>query len=399
MVVYATVRDSNGNLIETDGSLLAAFTAEGECRGVTEIMAGPLGKLYQLSVGVASATEKDFVLKVWDAATGELSELAETIDANEEKQIGQIFAPVGYSVAKGSSDPSDIGEPPTFKPVAQEDTMVVYATIVDGSGAAIEAEGAILVAFAADGECRGVTEIMAGPLGKLYQLSVGVASATEKGFTLKVWNAANGKLLEVEESIDSNTDKQIGQIFAPVTYHTKNASVVAPSVEGDGAAEVTGDVETGFVVKPSEGTTEVVVTIPEGVAAEKVTIKVSTAVQSVKANGATIKVVKGAADITEYLDIPAAVDGVVNLGAAVVKPEIVKEVLDPAKGAVISLSAENPTLTTTETKPGLTYTLVEGTALDAMVDGDTKVGDGSAWTPDIKVKGGASAFYSIKVAK
>lgn len=576
MVVYATVYDkqAKGN-IEANGALLGAFDAAGECRGVATIMDGPVGKLFQLSIGVESATEKGLILKVWDPTTGETTEIAERVDCNAEKQIGQIFAPVMFeigalemsvaintgwnwmsiglvpednkisavlsgatfangdivksvnatatyynglwypatftiepgkaymvkktaggeetivvsgasaesmievaagwnwigspllsaqdvnsishsagftngdmikSVSKsatyynGQWYPSDFAiEPgigykakvakpgtlmfveltskarkaaasflsapsskfsaPTFKPVAQEDTMVVYATIVDGSGAAIEAEGSILVAFAADGECRGVTEIMAGPLGKLYQLSVGVTSATEKGFTLKVWNAANGKLLEVEESIDSNTDKQIGQIFAPVTYHTKNASVVAPSVEGDGAAEVTGDAETGFVVKPSAGTAEVVVTIPEGVAAETVTIEVSTSVQSIKANGATIKVVKGAADITAFLDIPAAVDGVVNLGAAVVKPEIVKEVLDPAKGAVISLSAENPTLTTTETKPGLTYTLVEGATLESMLDGDSKVGDGSKWTPEITVKGGASGFYTIKVTK
>ena len=172
-----------------------------------------------------------------------------------------------------------------------------------------------------------------------------------------------------------------------------------PSIEGDPEAEVTGDAKNGFIVKPSTGTMDVVITIPEGIAAEKVTIEVSTAVQSVKANGTTIKVVKGAADITAFLDIPTAVDGVVNLGAAEVKEAIVKETLDPTKGAVITLSAENPTLTTTTTKPGLTYTLVEGTTLDAMADGDSKIGDGTAWTPEIKVKGGASAFYSIRVTK
>ena len=56
-------------------------------------------------------------------------------------------------------------------------------------------------------------------------------------------------------------------------------------------------------------------------------------------------------------------------------------------------------LTTSATKPGLTYTLREGTTLDGMTDGASKLGDGSPWTPEVKVKGGASGFYSIKVTK
>ena len=56
-------------------------------------------------------------------------------------------------------------------------------------------------------------------------------------------------------------------------------------------------------------------------------------------------------------------------------------------------------LPTTETKPGLTYTLREGTTLGGMVDGDSKVGDGAKWTPNITVKGGTSGFYTIKVEK
>lgn len=172
-----------------------------------------------------------------------------------------------------------------------------------------------------------------------------------------------------------------------------------PVIAGDDWAEVTGDAESGFVVKPSAETTDVVITIPEGVAAEKVTVEVSPTVQTVKANGATIRVVKGEADITEFLAIPAAVDGVVNLGAAEVKEEIVKETLDPEQGAEIELSSEEPTLTTAETKPGLTYTLVEGTTLESMANGDSMVGDGQPWSPNITVKGGNSGFYTIKVTK
>ncbi len=71
--------------------------------------------------------------------------------------------------------------------------------------------------------------------------------------------------------------------------------------------------------------------------------------------------------------------------------------LDPKKGAVIKLNAANPVLTTAKTRDGLVYQLREGETLDGMKDGTSKVGDGEPWTPEIKVKGGNSAFYSIGV--
>ena len=178
------------------------------------------------------------------------------------------------------------------------------------------------------------------------------------------------------------------------------AELPKPIIEGDEGATVTGDVESGFIVKPSEGKTAVEVTIPQGVDAAKVTVEVSPKVASVKPNGAKVKVVSGGADITEYLNVPAAdEDGVVDLTKATVKAEIVKEAMDPEKGAEIKLDAANPLLTTPNTRVGLFYQLREGETLGGMKDGDSTVGDGQPWTPEIKVKGGNSAFYSIEVGK
>ena len=118
-----------------------------------------------------------------------------------------------------------------------------------------------------------------------------------------------------------------------------------------------------------------------------------------------MKIVSGGADITEFLNIPAADgDGVVDLTKATVKEEIVKEALDPAKGAVIDLCSgsqgtASPTITTAPTRVGLLYQFREGETLDGMKDGDSKVGDGQPWSPKITVKGGNSAFYSIGVGK
>ena len=176
--------------------------------------------------------------------------------------------------------------------------------------------------------------------------------------------------------------------------------VAVPFIIGDEGAIVTGNAETGFVIKPSEGKSAVVVTIPQGVDATKVTVEVSPKVETVKPNGAKVKIVSGGADITEFLNVPAADgNGVVDLTKATVKEEIVKEAMDVEKGAKIELNAANPKLTTPNTRIGLFYTFSEGRTLGGMERSASKTGDGEPFSPEIKVKGGNSAFYSIGVGK
>ena len=174
-----------------------------------------------------------------------------------------------------------------------------------------------------------------------------------------------------------------------------------PSVSGDAGATVVGDAVNGYVVRPSEGNTAVEIVVPQGVDAAKVTVEVSTAVNTVKANGAAIRIVKGGNDITAYIDMPAAnAGGVIDMTKATVKQSIADESFDASKGADIQLGDPSaPSLTTAPTKAGLTYTLREGRTLNAMSDGATKQGDGKPWTPAITVKGGTSGFYRIKVDK
>lgn len=61
---------------------------------------------------------------------------------------------------------------------------------------------------------------------------------------------------------------------------------VKPSVKGDESATVTGDAENGFTVRPGAANAEVVVEIPDGVDAAKVTVEVSPTVRTVAPNGA-----------------------------------------------------------------------------------------------------------------
>ena len=186
---------------------------------------------------------------------------------------------------------------------------------------------------------------------------------------------------------------------ATVAYVELQDEEPKPSIAGDGAATVTGDAESGYVVTPSTTTGTVEVEIPSGLDPAKVTVEVPPTA-SVKPNGAAVKVVNGANDITAFLDMPAAdANGVINLGDATVKDAIVEEVLDPEEGAVLVLTPETPSITTAETRAGLTYTFYEGTTLQNMTQKATKVGDGNAWTPAITVKGGSSGFYSVHVTK
>ena len=172
-----------------------------------------------------------------------------------------------------------------------------------------------------------------------------------------------------------------------------------PSIAEDSDAVMTGDEDCRFVVRPSMGKEDVVVVIPDGVNASNVTVEVSSSVKTVESSGAIVKVIANGYDITEYLSIPAVAGGILNVGESKVKSEIADETLDVAKGAKIAISQESPSLTTANTRAGLTYTLVEGVSLDDMKNGDSKVGDGEKWSPTITVKGGASGFYSIKVEK
>ena len=173
----------------------------------------------------------------------------------------------------------------------------------------------------------------------------------------------------------------------------------APRIEGDAGATVTGDVKSGFVIRPSVGVEDVVVTFPTWTEAKKVTVVVTPAVKTIRTNGAKVVVKSGVNDITGYLDLPDA--DFIDLANVKVKESVVKEALT-GEGAEVVLDAANPKITTAATKPGLVYTFREGRTLEIISvksPDATKIGDGKTWTPTIGLRGGDSAFYEIKVCK
>ena len=173
-----------------------------------------------------------------------------------------------------------------------------------------------------------------------------------------------------------------------------------PSIAGDRDAEIVKHDDGSFEVQPSMVETNLCVKMPDSIEAKNVTVVVDVSVENFSLGGANAKIVRGGDDITPYLNVPAAGEGGwIAMSQVEVKQEIVDESMDAEKGAEFSLGSDSPMIMTAPTKKGLVYTLVEGEALDAMVDGDTTIGDGSQWTPNITVKGGTSGFYTIKVDK
>ncbi|MBQ9694517.1 MAG: hypothetical protein IJV69_07165, partial [Kiritimatiellae bacterium] len=100
MVVYASVKDSAGNAFEAEGSLLAAFDANGVCQNVVTIGDAPRGKLYQLAPGSDSASGETFTLKLWDAATGQIYDIEQTVTFASDSTIGSIINPQVYTVVE-----------------------------------------------------------------------------------------------------------------------------------------------------------------------------------------------------------------------------------------------------------------------------------------------------------
>ncbi len=182
-----------------------------------------------------------------------------------------------------------------------------------------------------------------------------------------------------------------------ITFRIIGEAVSMPSVVGDDAADVTGDAETGFVVKPSTSMKTVDVTIPEGIDPTKVTVEVPVTADAVIPHGATVRVMNAGHDVTSWVEIPAAdTSGTIRLSGLTVKAVVAQEVLSAASGASFKMVGGTPCLTTAPTKPGLVYTVREGTTLGAFVDGASTVGDGAPWTPPLTATG-ASGFYTIRI--
>ena len=345
----------------------------------------------------------------WVQAVGADAETESAVPATGRKRKPVVFSPIFYAGLRGAAH----ANPAAY----QEGTEVSFAPpgAVEGyafvgwnpAGIAADLTGAVDVEATWTPNAYSIVYRAAGGTGEMeptaciYDRDALVATNgfVRPGCEFLGWAAsAGGDVLCQGGDWVRNLASAQGAVVE--LFAVWEAVGGVPSIAGDDGATVTGDATNGYVVRPSEGNTAVEVTLPDGLDPSLVTVEVGTAVATVKPNGVAVKVVKGAIDITPWLDIPAATaSGVIAVGQASVKQSVADESLDASKGAAFDVAGDSPVLTTAPTKPGLTYTLVEGATLGAMDDGATKQGDGRPWTPTLTVKGGESGFYRIKVGK
>ena len=249
-----------------------------------------------------------------------------------------------------------------------------------------------------------------------HYVIVGVPSGARKGIYISITRidgTTTDNVLAYKLSEEYDTVEAINIVSTITRYewdrYTCLDNVVAsiaetgkPYIADDDGATLSGDEDSGWVLTPSAGRANIVVCIPTGVPPSSVTVRAPADSATVTPNGANIRIVRGESDITGYLRLPAPVDGVVNIADATVKDEFAREPLDPGKGAVIELSPESVRLVTAPTRAGLFYQLKEGATLGEMAGcdtGDSTVGDGNPWQPEITVSGGRSGFYTVTVGK
>jgi tetratricopeptide (TPR) repeat protein len=114
MTVHAAVRLSDGTFVAAPGSLLAVFSGE-KVRGVAEILDGPAQPMqFVLAVGADAAREKGLTLRVFDARTGTVSVLGETVDFAVDSTLGRLDAPMMFHAVSepGQDQVASAGEFP-----------------------------------------------------------------------------------------------------------------------------------------------------------------------------------------------------------------------------------------------------------------------------------------------
>ncbi len=96
MLIYAGVTYEGSPIGMEDGSLLSAWDGDA-IAGVGGTIYGPFGKLFSVNVSSNSAFKAGMTLKLYDAATDMVYDIAETFDFSANDTIGSIFEPQPYT--------------------------------------------------------------------------------------------------------------------------------------------------------------------------------------------------------------------------------------------------------------------------------------------------------------
>ena len=134
-----------------------------------------------------------------------------------------------------------------------------------------------------------------------------------------------------------------------------------------------------------------IINIPDTVNNDFVKVKI---VRIVKNGGSRVK-----HDITDFLEIPKAENGIIDLTKIQVKAMYAAEVFNVERGAKLILENDRIYIETANTREGLIYDFYEADDLNNLMNAvkESKVGDGAPFIPNVSTEKTNSRFFAIKV--
>jgi len=289
MSLTAVVLDDDGNnLAELSnisgdsytGDLLGVFDPTGGLRGVVHTTAPPFGtyagqpQFLCLIGGVADDNGSAFTLKLYDASSGSVIDINETVTFSVNDIQGSAPAPIVLTGSAGAADGGDTGGTGgddgsagyvdtsgwtdqnngwviTGGNVASatlgsfEGSMSLTSVIIDSNGNNVAEvsnvsgdsyTGDLLGVFDPTGGLRGVVHTTAPPFGayagqaQFLCLIGGVADDNGSAFTLKFYDASSGLTYDLDQTVTFNVNDIQGSAPAPIVYNLDLGST--PTVNG-----------------------------------------------------------------------------------------------------------------------------------------------------------------------
>ena len=133
--------------------------------------------------------------------------------------VTQILVVTNTQVITNPPSPTNVSVPPSWtSPDGLRYSAVVYAQVVDSTGKVVSNAGSMLGVFNG-GNCAGVTTLIAGPNGPLFQLPVYANQTPVSGMVYKLYNGTTGAITTLAESYNFTNGSVTGSIASPITLH------------------------------------------------------------------------------------------------------------------------------------------------------------------------------------
>ncbi|MFI4912288.1 MAG: CARDB domain-containing protein [Sedimentisphaeraceae bacterium JB056] len=101
-----------------------------------------------------------------------------------------------------------------------QNQMIAYVQANQDGSQIATSEGSKLSVWAPDGSIAGSTDVITGPMGKLFSCTVFSNQTSVSGMTMKVYDAASDKVYDLQGTIDFLAGSSVGSLFSPEVFNT-----------------------------------------------------------------------------------------------------------------------------------------------------------------------------------